>query len=166
MIFEKLEPWQEVVINEVVRCYKDVTDKDEIVSLANYEKNDRMKVSVQFPKGSGHTFLTSYFANEQDSFDSVAIVYRDKEHLDEIIHNSQCFECKTHDVSYISFYELYYTVQQNYAMHPDENIKSDLKYLKGKLDKEIVVVDEASKLPKIVYDFLLGYVQGVLLLLD
>lgn len=156
----RLKDWQKVVL-DLIEEHEDLVNSEEYVSLSDYSKNDLTKIKISLPRGSGHTFLVSYLAVKK----SAVIIYRDLEHyhiirkyIDDIVSK----EKETYDVNktvFLSVFELYHMLA--------EKDESNINRIKNKMqDKEVIVIDGASKLLPGIEEFSLHVSRGKVLLLD
>ncbi len=164
-----LYAWQESVL-EAVERHEEISGRESMQLLDNYQRNKEISISVKFPKGSGHTTFASYLAF---TFPSV-LVYSDQDHLKELELSLRDFNCSDDQrpkfqshVNCISFFQIHHHLITN---NPRRGNVQDMYNLSNKFQDQtrIVVVDMALRIqechPEII-DWLFQISTGSVILL-
>ena len=157
----KLKTWQKEII-DTIENYEDFIGQENMQGLSEYEKNEASSVYVRFPKGSGHSFLTSYISCNYPS----VIIYEDIENWKNILKCGKVEETNIHpETSLVSIYEISHEILSTFRKDGGfylDRVKSKM------IDKKVVVIDNATSMmrrfPQVV-DFLFNFCKGQIVLL-
>lgn len=151
--------WQKAVIEEVNKL-NECVDSEKYISMSDYDRNRDLKIRVEMPSGSGHTTLAAYLLSSTSS----TIVFGDPDHWKEIEDVCRGFDFNIYSVKTraISFYEISYAIQYSTG----NTVAKEMKSIKNRLQPtELVIVDRASEIPKIICDFIMQEAPGKVLFL-
>jgi hypothetical protein len=146
-----LRNWQEDLLQEI-DAHEEYRNSEQYQGVADYAVNKALSITLCYPRGSGHTFLSSYIASKYPTL----LVYGKTAHYKTL---TSLFPLNAAS-NVISHYEIHY------SMYKDTNASPELVEIQAMFaNKKVVVVDNAMSVGHDVRDFILASAQGAVVFL-
>ncbi|MFA5599039.1 MAG: hypothetical protein WDA06_00445 [Phenylobacterium sp.] len=157
-LHEHLNEWEQQILN-VVDTYEDRVSQQSIISMSQYDLNCNELIQVRMPQSYDHSLLAAVLAVK---YEKSLLIYTDTDHLISLDSKvDSLLKGEEQKFNKISMFEIYYAIiESNKNSIYLDRIRDKL------INSKIIIVDNASKVPEMVKDFILSIATSQVVFLN